>query len=81
MQDNLFNVKTKRSIVLRPYQEECIESVLSAFKTHQSSLVVMATGLGKTVTAGEILRLRGGRSMWVAHRSELVEQAEETIAW
>tara|TARA_R110000824_G_scaffold71733_9_gene183562 strand:- start:1444 stop:2994 length:1551 start_codon:yes stop_codon:yes gene_type:complete len=39
----------------------------------------MATGLGKTVTAAEILRRRGGRSVWVAHRSELIEQAEKTI--
>mgnify|MGYP003111042656 FL=1 len=81
MNGDLFNTTTKSGIVLRPYQEECIEAVSSAFKNHQSSLVVMATGLGKTVTAGEILRLRGGRSMWVAHRSELVEQAEETIGW
>jgi len=79
MQNDLF--KTKKDIVLRPYQEECIEAVAKAFENHASCLVVMATGLGKTVTAGEVLRQRGGRSMWVAHRSELVEQAESTIGW
>ena len=81
MQEDLFNFKTqtKGGVVLRPYQEECIQAVSDSFNNNQSCLVVMATGLGKTVTAAEILRQRGGRSLWVAHRSELVEQAEQTI--
>ena len=79
MQSDLFNVQTRSGVVLRPYQEECIQSVADSFNTNQSCLVVMATGLGKTVTAAEVVRQRGGRSLWVAHRSELVEQAESTI--
>ena len=79
MQADMFNVQTRSGIVLRPYQEECIEAVSQAFGKSQSCLIVMATGLGKTVTAAEVVRQRGGRSLWVAHRSELVEQAEETI--
>jgi len=77
MQSDLFT--TRSGIKLRPYQEECIEAVAKAFESHQSCLMVMATGLGKTLTAGEVLRRRAGRSMWIAHRSELVEQAEEAI--
>ena len=79
MQSNLFGVTTKNNIILRPYQEECVQAVFDSFFNNQSCLVVMATGLGKTVTAAEILRRRGGRSVWVAHRSELIEQAEQTI--
>ena len=79
MQPDLFGVVTRPKITLRPYQLECIEKVQNAFEKHQSCLMVMATGLGKTLTAGEILRQRAGRSMWIAHRSELVEQAEEAI--
>ena len=77
---DLFNIHTRKSIVLRPYQEEAIEALNSSFEDSQSCLMVMATGLGKTVTATEFLRRRGGRSIWVAHRSELIEQASATIA-
>ena len=80
MPPGLFDIVTKEPLRLRPYQEECIEAVSSALQNHQSSLIVMATGLGKTVTAAEILNRRGGRSMWVAHRSELIEQAQDTIS-
>ena len=43
----------------------------------RSTLVVAATGTGKTTTAAEIVR-RGrsaGRALWLAHREELVRQA------
>ena len=80
MQHDLFDIQTRSGVVLRPYQEECIQSVTDCFNNHQSCLVVMATGLGKTVTAAEVLKRRGGRSFWVAHRAELIEQAEETIS-
>ena len=79
MQHDMFNIQTRSGIVLRPYQEECIQAVSDSFHNNQSCLVVMATGLGKTVTAAEVVRRRGGRSLWVAHRAELVEQAEKTI--
>ena len=79
VQSDMFGATTKTDIVLRPYQEEAIQCVEDAFKNHQSCLMVMATGLGKTLTAGEILRRRAGRSMWITHRSELVDQAEEAI--
>lgn len=79
MQADLFNTIQRDGVVLRPYQEECIQAVADSFNTNQSCLVVMATGLGKTVTAAEVLKQRGGRSLWVAHRSELVEQAASTI--
>ena len=82
MQADLFNfvTHTRGEVVLRPYQEECIQAVTDSFNNNQSCLVVMATGLGKTVTATQVLKHRGGRSLWVAHRSELIEQAEESIA-
>ena len=68
--------------MLRHYQLEAIEAVRSAWASSQSSLLVMATGTGKTVTAASIIGDRiafGGRAMVVAHREELVEQAAATI--
>ena len=79
MQADLFNICHRDKVVLRPYQEECIQAVSDSFNNNQSCLVVMATGLGKTVTAAEVLKQRGGRSLWVAHRTELIEQAQSTI--
>ncbi len=56
---------------LRPYQQECIDTI-----TRQSPgayLVQMATGLGKTVTFANIPR-RSGRVLILSHREELVRQ-------
>jgi superfamily II DNA or RNA helicase len=68
--------------MLRDFQQAAIDQVRSAWAGHQSTLLVMATGTGKTVTAASIVadRIgRCGRAMVVAHREELVEQAAATI--
>ena len=68
--------------MLRHYQRDAIDAVRDAWTRDQSSLLVMATGTGKTVTAASIIGDRigfGGRAMVVAHREELVEQAAATI--
>jgi superfamily II DNA or RNA helicase len=43
--------------------------------------MVMATGLGKTFTGSKIVADRAdhGRTLWLAHRGELLEQAAETF--
>lgn len=66
---------------LRPYQVEARDSVHASWNEHRSVLLVMATGTGKTYTAGEILRERAthGRILWLAHRGELLTQAMGTI--
>lgn len=57
---------------------------LASLAKDKSSLLVMATGLGKTVVFAEIIRRlfatgRGGRVLVLAHREELVFQAQRTI--
>ena len=79
-QEDMFNTRTRSGKQLRPYQEEAIQCVEDSFKDYQNCIMIMATGLGKTFTAVEIARRRGGRFMWVAHRGELIEQAEHAIA-
>lgn len=66
---------------LRPYQIEARDAVYRSWGDQRSSLLVMATGTGKTYAAGEILRGRAaaGRVLWLAHRSELLDQARETL--
>ena len=68
---------------LRPYQTEAVESVMREWSTGiRSTMLVLPTGCGKTVTAAEIIRHRRptGRVLWIAHTTELVQQAAETIA-
>ena len=67
---------------LRHYQNECLDAIVENYHAgirHQ--LVVMATGLGKTVVFSNLpARLNNGRKMLViAHRSELLDQAVDKI--
>jgi len=67
-------------ITLRPYQHEASERSLAELREHGSTLVHMATGLGKTVIMGEVASQvsdAGGRVLLLAHRVELLEQARE----
>ncbi|UNI21784.1 Putative ATP-dependent helicase IRC3 [Purpureocillium takamizusanense] len=68
---------------LRDYQQECIRSVLQSLKRgHKRVGISLATGSGKTVIFTQLIgkvqpRLGGGgdRTLILAHRRELVEQA------
>lgn len=62
-----------RGIELRGYQRECVEAVERAGDGRH--LVVMATGLGKTVTFAALPRR--GRTLILSHRDELVRQPEK----
>jgi superfamily II DNA or RNA helicase len=59
-----------KNITLRPYQQECIDTIQS--QPPGNYLVQMATGLGKTVTFANVPRQ--GRMLIVSHREELVRQ-------
>jgi superfamily II DNA or RNA helicase len=67
---------------LRPYQEQAVEGILEDWTRVRSTLLVLATGLGKTRVATEtVLRRRSaGRSLFLAHRSELLSQAMEALS-
>lgn len=60
---------------LRWYQRDAHAAVLKAFETHQSVLVDLATGLGKTQLFSAIAKTWPGRVLVLAHRDELVQQA------
>lgn len=70
-------------MILRPYQQEALDRVHADYADgKRSSMVVMATGLGKTVIAAHLIDeyVKRGRVMVVAHREELIFQASRTIA-
>ncbi|KAL1893189.1 putative ATP-dependent helicase IRC3 [Sporothrix stenoceras] len=69
-------------ILLRDYQEECIQSVLASLEKGKKRLgVSLATGAGKTVIFTQLLdRIKpaspdANQTLILAHRRELVEQA------
>jgi len=72
---------------LRDYQEEGITRILERYfdRVSRSALVVLATGLGKTVTAAEAvrrIRVQSQRSLRVlvlAHTIDLVHQLERSF--
>jgi superfamily II DNA or RNA helicase len=69
-----------RRMNLRPYQQECVESVLKELKAARSVLYVLATGLGKTVIAAHLAKsFQHGRILFLAHRQELIYQARRTF--
>lgn len=65
---------------LRPYQSDAIGRILACLGRCRSCLLVLATGLGKTVVFATVVRdWRDGRCLIVAHRDELIQQAAQKI--
>lgn len=68
------------SYALRPYQSDCLRAITGEFANVNSTLAVMATGLGKTVCFASLARdWNAGGVMVVAHRDELISQAAAKI--
>jgi len=63
---------------LRDYQERAVETVIA--KLDQRPILVSPTGSGKTTMATEIVERLGRRTLWLAHRKELIDQAAERLA-
>ena len=64
---------------LRPYQIDVVDKLSAGFHDgHLRQILMMATGSGKTATAGEMIRRaaeRGNRSIFIVERIELAGQA------
>lgn len=69
---------------LRPYQEEAVAALETDLDRRGRALLILATGLGKTVVGGEVIArfLRTdptAQVLVVAHMKELVEQLERAL--
>lgn len=67
---------------LRDYQKEAVNKILEHWTTNKSGLLVQATGTGKTIVFSEVAKQisdSGGRTLILAHRDELLNQAQEKI--
>ena len=69
-----------KKIKLFDYQEDMVKRVQEAFKRHDSVMVQMPTGTGKTHVLAAIVGLFVKKNVWVvAHRRELVSQIKDTL--
>ncbi len=70
-------------IDVRPYQQDAIDGVRKAMLDGGKRVVlVLPTGAGKTRTGAAIVErsvLRRRRVVWLAHRTELLEQTAKTL--
>ena len=65
---------------LREYQQEALKNLQAMREKKESiALLYQATGTGKTVTAVMDAKSVGGRTLFVAHTMELVNQAYQTF--
>lgn len=64
---------------LRHYQLEAYGAIHRSFAKHRSTMLVLATALGKTRTFASVAKHWPGRVLVLAHRGELVDQARATL--
>lgn len=65
---------------LRFYQQDAVDAVMASFQKVDSTLLVMATGLGKTQVGCSVAeQFLPGKVLWLAHRKELVTQGADRL--
>ncbi len=72
-------VAPSKEIVLRDYQQKATEACLRDLKKFRSSLIVMATGLGKTILFCKLVQHWEGRVLVLAHLEELLQNARDDL--
>ncbi len=71
---------TATAITPRPYQREAVQAILDAHgKGMCRPLVALPTGTGKTIVFALLAQQRGGRTLVLAHRDELISQAVDKL--
>ncbi|GAA2996582.1 hypothetical protein GCM10010519_31930 [Streptomyces lactacystinicus] len=71
-------------VALRPYQAEALQALTADLEASGRALLVLATGLGKTVVGGEVIadhlrRDPQDQVLVVAHAKDLVQQLERAL--
>jgi superfamily II DNA or RNA helicase len=72
-------VQPKKAIVLRDYQQEATDCCLRDLQEVRSSLIVLATGLGKTILFCKLTERWEGRVLVLAHLEELLQNARDDL--
>ncbi len=64
---------------MRSYQQEAKQAAVRAWTSHQSTLIQLPTGTGKTIVLAGIAQEAPSRSIVMAHTDDLVQQAADKI--
>jgi superfamily II DNA or RNA helicase len=65
---------------LRPYQSAALDATRRQLQQYDSTVVVLPTGLGKTVYAAKLVaEWERGNCLFLAHTKELIEQAADKL--
>lgn len=74
-------VPSEPLLQLRPYQEAAMHAITRGFENYQRQLAVKPTGSGKTIMfAALAAHYQPRRTLVLAHREELIDQAVDKIA-
>jgi superfamily II DNA or RNA helicase len=74
------NNQSGSGILLRPYQEAAMDAFSSRLAAGvQRGIINLPTGCGKTLTGLALAKRMGVRTLWLAHRDELIEQPNRAI--
>ena len=68
---------TSLKVSLRPYQKECLDAIDKGFKRLRTAIVSLPTGAGKTIIFSAYAYNKKWRTLVLAHRDELIQQALE----
>jgi len=69
---------------LRPYQQEAHDAIICSWGEFDRTLCVMPTGVGKTIVFAKVAETevaRRHRVLILAHREELINQAQDKLRW
>jgi len=64
----------------RPYQNECVERMIEAAQEWGGGLVLAATGVGKTRTAGQFFSRLVGNGCFIVDELTLLKQAQQELS-
>jgi len=76
----ILSEENPQAFTLRDYQEDCLKAIENNLsKEIQDQIIILPTGAGKTIVFSEFIRRKNLKTLIIAHRLELLEQAEEKL--
>lgn len=80
---SMVGVEKEPETIPNSAQQDALELLAKTrAKGYQRGLVVLATGMGKTwLAAFDVMQMGAARVLFVAHREEILHQAQRTFSW
>jgi len=75
----MFPVESEK-LVLRPYQDQAVTDLRSAFSQHKNVVLQLPTGAGKTATAAYIIKQATAKGLRVIFCCDMITLIDQTVA-